>query len=192
MLGKKLYRTSMLNLFRLVILAIVIFFLNDFILNTYTYEKFQAVGRFKFLDVIDYHFRYPYEFITFIFLIIIPAIYYAFMRGVRFYEKGFVFNRGLPFLNKIVLYSDVKIYKLLHPKHMVTIHALNGEVYLIADNSVERVIAILDQHNIKGDLAQDDYANLIVNFKKFVLVILSFTMIVFVLKKLDIFSRFLI
>lgn len=183
MLGKKLYKTGMLNLFRMIILAIVIFFLNDFILDTYTYEKFQAVGRFKILDVVDYHYRYPGEFITFLCLIIIPAIYYAFIRGVRFHEKGFIYNRGIPFMNKSVLYSDVKIYKLLHPKHVVTIHTVKGDVFVIADNAVERVIAILDQHNIPGDLARDDYANLITNFRKFIIVVLTFTMVVFFLKK---------
>jgi hypothetical protein len=189
MLGKKLYKTGMLNIFRLIILAIVIFFLNDFILDTYTYENFQLLRRFKILDVLEYHWTYPSEFITFCFLIIFPAIYYSFIRGVRFHEKGFVFNRGFPFMNKTILYSDVKIYKLLHPNLIVTIHTKNGDVYLIADNSVERVIAILDQHNIQGDLARDDYANLITNFRKFIIVVLTFTLVVFVTKKLGFFPR---
>lgn len=189
MLGKKLYKTSMLNIFRLIILAIVVFFLNDFILNTYTYEKFQISGRFKIIDVIEYHYRYPREFITFFFLIIVPAFYYAFIRGIRFYDKGFVFNRGLPFMNKTVMYDEIKTYKLLHPKHVVTIHTGKKDVFLIADNSVERVIAILDQHNIQGDLAQDDYVNLITNFRKFIIVVLSFTVVVFLLIKLGVFAR---
>lgn len=188
MLGKKLYKTGMLNIFRLVILAIVIFFLNDFILETYTYEKFQADGRFKIIDVLQYHYSYPKEFVYFFFLILGPAFYYSLIRGVKFHEKGFVFNRGLPFMNRSVLYSDVKTYKLLHPKHIVTIHTHKGDVFLIADNSVERVIAILDQHNIPGDLARDDYTNLITNFRKFIIVVLSFTLIVFVLKKMGLFA----
>jgi hypothetical protein len=189
MLGKKLYKTSMLNLFRLVILAILMFFLNDFILDTYTYEKFQADGRFKIVDVIQYHYRYPAEAVTFFFLLIVPAVYYAFVRGVGFHEKGFRFNRGLPFMNRDVPYEDVKTYKLLHPQHIITIHTKKGDVFLIADNRVERVIAILDQHNIPGDLARDDYANLITNFRKFVIVVLSFTVIVFTLKKFGFFFR---
>lgn len=189
MLGKKLYKTSMLNVFKLVILAIVIFFANDFVLDTYTYEKFQAVGRFKFLDVLNYHYRYPNEFITFFLIIIVPAIYYAFIRGVRFYEKGFVFNRGLPFMNREVLYSDVKTYKLLQPNHVITIHTVNGDVFVIADNTVERVIAILDQHNIPGDLARDDYSKLLVNARKFIIVVLSFTLIVFLSKKFGLLPR---
>lgn len=189
MLGKKLYKTGMLNIFRLIILAIVIFFLNDFILDTYTYENFQLLRRFRILDVIEYHYKYPSEFITFFFLIIIPAIYYALIRGVRFHEKGFVFNRGLPFMNKVIPYSEVKTYKLLHPNLILTIHTMSGEVFLIADNTVERVIAILDQHHIQGDLARDDYANLITNFRKFIIVVLTFTFVVFIAKKLGLFFR---
>ncbi len=60
MLGKKLYKTSMLNEFRLIIVGLVIFFFNDFYLDTFTYEKFQAGGKFKILDVIMYHYFYPY------------------------------------------------------------------------------------------------------------------------------------
>lgn len=189
MLGKKLYRTSMLNIFRLVVLAIVIFFLNDFVLDTYTYEKFQAIGKYKIIDVMKYHLKYPNEFITFFCVVIIPAFYYAFVRGVRFFEKGFVFNRGLPFMNKSVPYEDVKIYKLLHPNHIVTIHTNNGEVFIIADNTIERVIAILDQHNIPGDLARDDYAKLITNFRKFIVVVVTFTLVIFFLKKFGLFPR---
>jgi len=187
MLGKKLYKTSMLNVFRLFILAVTVFFFNNFYLETFTYEKFQVARRFKILDVIDYHMKYPAEFLTFFVLIIVPAIYYSFIRGVRFYEKGFVFNRGIPFLNRPILYSDVTTYKLLHPELAISISVNNGDIYLIADNSVERVIAILDQQNIKGDLAQDGFVRVISNYKKFFLVIVSFLMFLFVIKKMGLF-----
>lgn len=188
MLGKKLYKSSLLNIFRLMILVIVIFFVNDFILNTYTYDKFQADGRFKILDVFQYHYKYPREFISFFLLIIVPAFYYSFIRGVRFYEKGFIFNHGLPFMNKTVLYSEVKKYKLLHPKFILTIHT-DKDIFLVPDNSLERVIAILDQHNIQGNFGSEDFANLITNFRKFVMVVLSFTAVVFLLIKLGVFAR---
>lgn len=189
MLGKRLYKTSMLTIFKLVILSLVIFFINDFILNTYTYEKFQADGRFKIIDVIQFHYKYPSEFITFFLLVIVPAAYYAIIRGVSFHEKGFVYNRGLPFLNRKIFYTDVVKYKLLHPKHILIIQTLSGEIYLIADNTLERVIAILDQHNIQGDLAKDGYTKLISNIRKIIVVLLSFTTLIFLLKKIGIFAR---
>lgn len=183
MLGKKLYRTGLINLMRLVIVMVVIFFINDFILETYTYSKFISTGHFHIVDVVKYHYAYPWEFITFCFLILFPAFYYVVIRGTRFYEKGFVFNKGLPFLNKTVMYEDVVGYKLLHPKNLVGIHTNKGEHFIIMDNSLERVIAILDQHNIQGDLARDDYVNLLANIKKFIVVVLSFTFLMFILKK---------
>ncbi len=189
MLGKKLYKTSMVNIFRLGIFAIVVFFLNDFYLDTFTYENFQAGGRFKILDVFNYHYRYPAELITFFCLILIPAIYYSFIRGVKFCEKGFIYNRGLPFFNKAVLYSDIKTYKLLHPNKAISIHSKSGDVFVIADNTAERVIAILDQHHIQGDLAQDDYVRLISNYRKFLLMVIGFTLFVFVLKKIGLFNN---
>lgn len=188
MLGKKLYKTSMLNIFRLGIFALVLFFFNDFYLDTFTYEKFQVLRRFKFLDVFDYHYKYPREFISFFCLILIPAFYYGLIRGVRFYEKGFIYNRGLPFFNKAIMYSDIKTYKLLHPNKAISIHSKNGDVFVIADNTAERVIAILDQHNIQGDLAQDDYVRLITNYKKFFLMVVGFTLFIFVLKKIGAFQ----
>ena len=188
MLGKKLYKTSMLNIFRLIILSITLFFMNDFYLDTFTYEKFQELRRFKILDVLEFHYNYPHEFIIFFCLIIIPAVYYGLIRGVRFYEKGFVYNRGLPFLNKPVMYEDVKTFKLLHPKKAISIHSQKGDVFVIADNNVDRVISILDKHNIKGDLAQDDYVRLIANYGKFAMIVIGFTIFLFIIKKLGLFA----
>lgn len=188
MLGKKLYTTSMLNTFRLVILCVAIFFFHNFYLETFTYEKFQTFGRFRFLDVFDYHLKYPTEFVTFFVITIIPATYYGIIRGVRFYEKGFIFNRGIPFLNRTILYSDISLYKLLHPQKAISIHTHDGNIFVIADNNVERVIAILDQHNIKGDLAQDDFVKLISNYKKFILIVLGFSVFIFVIKKIGLFQ----
>lgn len=187
MLGKKLYKTSMLNVFRLGILGLMLFFINDFYLDTFTYEKFRLDGRFKILDVLNYHFRYPLEFITLFCMVLIPALYYGLIRGVRFYEKGFIYNRGIPFLNKAVQYSDIKMYKLLHPQKAISIHSKNGDIFVIADNTVERVIAILDQHNIQGDLAQDDYVRLISNYKKFLMMVIGFAIFIFVIKRLGLF-----
>ncbi len=189
MLGKRLYKTSMLNIFRLIILFIFVFFLNDFYLDTFTQEKFQLEAKFKIIDVINYHYRYPLEFITFFFLIFYPCLYYAFIRGVRFYEKGFIYNRGIPFLSKTVLYSEIESYKLLHPEFAISITTKDKDIFVVADNSMERVLAIIDQHGVKGDLAKDEYTKLIINYRKFLMIILSFTAVVFILQKFGFFLR---
>lgn len=92
-------------------------------------------------------------------------------------------------MNRKVFYSDIQTFKLLHPNLVVTIHTKKSDVYVIADKSVERIVAILDQHNIKGDLARDDYTNLIANFRKFIIIVLTFTLVVFLTKKLGFFPR---
>lgn len=195
MLGKKLYKTSMLNLFRLAVLAVVIFFFSDFYLETITAPKFQTMMieastqgfLARVLTFFRYHYQYPRDLIAFLGTIIVPAVYYAFIRGVRFHEKGFAFNRGIPFLNHVISYEDVKRYKLFHPKYAISMHLKNGDSFVIADNSVERVIAILDQHNIPGDLG-DDYTKIFTNFKRVVLFVLCFTVLLFLIRKLGNFS----
>lgn len=192
MFGKRLYKTSMLNFFRLILLAIVIFFFNDFYLETITTPKFWEMIRSqafseKLLTFFRYHYQYPGEFISFFFTVIVPAVYYGFIRGVRFHEKGFIFNRGIPFMDSKIVYADVKTYKLLHPKLAISIHTKAGEAFVIADNTVERVIAILDQHNIPGDLAQDDYVRLFTNIKRILIFVVSFVVLLFVVRKLGLY-----
>lgn len=186
-MGKKLYKTSMLLVFKLIVLSVVVFFFNNFYLETFTHSKFDLdVGR-SFLDVLNFHYRYPEDFIRFLFIIIIPAIYYAFFRGISFHEKGFVYNRGLPFMNRSVSYDSVASYKLLHPQLALSIHCKNGDVFLVADNSIERVIAILDQQNIPGNLAPDEFVRMITSYRKFLLVIIIVSLTLFVLKKIGLF-----
>ncbi len=195
MLGKKLYQTSMLSLFRMAVFAVVVFFFNDFYLETITAPKFQEMlielpnKNFisRLLTFFRYHYMYPRDLIAFMGTIIVPALYYAFIRGVRFHEKGFAFNRGIPFLNHTIKYEDVKRYKLFHPKYVISMHLHNGDSFMIADNSVERVIAILDQHNIPGDLG-DEYAKLFTNFKRVMIFVLCFTVLLFVIRKLGNFT----
>lgn len=186
-MGKKLYKTSMLLVFKLIILSVVIFFFNNFYLETFTHPKFDIEKGRSILDVLNFHYRYPEDFIRFFCIIIIPAIYYAFMRGIAFHEKGFVYNRGLPFMNRSVDYSDIASYKLLHPELALSIHCKNGDVFLVADNNIERVIAILDQQNIPGNLAPDEFVKMITSYRKFLLVIIIVSLTLFVLRKIGLF-----
>lgn len=195
MLGKKLYKTSMMNLFRVMVLAVVVFFFNDFYLQTISDESFQSMLRLpttfasRLMTFLKYHYQYPADFISFMLTIIVPAIYFAFIRGVRFHEKGFVFNRGVPFLDQTIDYAEVKNYKLLHPELAISLHTKSGDSFVIADNNVERVIAILDQHSIPGDLAQDEYVKMIANYRKLIIVGIIATVVIFIIRKLGLFFR---
>lgn len=193
MLGKKLYRTSMLNLFRLAVFGVVIFFINDFYLETISNDTFirmlQLPASFmtKFRIFWSYVYLYPTDFINLVVIVIIPAIYFAFIRGVRFHEKGFVFNKGVPFVDTTVLYPEVKSYKLLHPKMAIWISTKGGDSFIVADNNIERVIAILDQHNVSGELASEQYVKIVSNYKRFVYACVMAFFIVFAVRKLGAF-----
>jgi hypothetical protein len=191
MLGKLIYRTSMLNLFRLIVLAVTLFFLNDFYLETLTQPKFMALQSTGFFSRVgnffSYHWTYPGEFLSFFCVVLFPAIYFSFIRGVRFHEKGFKINRGLPFFNQSFMYTDIRSYKLLHPKYAIAVYLASGETLMIADNTIERVIAIVDQHNVRGDLAQDDFVKLITSYRNFLIFVVSFVLILFFVRKLGLF-----
>lgn len=186
-MGKKLYKTSMILVFKLIVLSVVIFFFNSFYLETFSNPKFDIEKGRSILDILNFHYRYPEDFIRYFFIIIIPAIYYSFFRGISFHEKGFAYNRGLPFMNRTVNYQNVANYKLLHPNLALSIHCKNGDVFLVADNSLERVIAILDQQNIPGNLAPDEFVKMITSYRKFLLIVLGVSFSLFVLRKLGLF-----
>lgn len=194
MLGKRLYRTSMLNLFRLMVLGVVVFFVNDFYLETISNTTYlqmlsELTPRFgyRLMNFLIYTYKYPADFISLLLTVIVPAIYFAFVRGVRFHEKGFVFNKGVPFMDSTVLYPDVKSYKLLHPKQALWLTTKGGDSFIVADNNIERVIAILDQHNVQGDLAVDQYVKFVNNYKRFVMFLITAFFIIFAIRKLGAF-----
>ena len=181
--GKKVYRTSMLGSFRFIMLILAFSFYRDFYLETFQEPKFLEKGLFGFWDVVQYHWHYPVEIITLSILVLMPIIYYGLVRGVRFYEKGYLFNKGLPFVNVWVPYAEVKQYKLLLPRSILAMFTHAGDVHLVADGNIERVIALLDQHNVPGDLAQDAYVRLLTNIRNFFLVVLTFTGVLFLVKQ---------
>ncbi len=79
MLGKRLYRTSMLNLFRLMILGVVIFFVNDFYLETLTNTSFlemvtPGASRLnRFMTFFGYHLKYPIDLINLLLVVFYPC-----------------------------------------------------------------------------------------------------------------------
>jgi hypothetical protein len=188
--GKKLYKTSMLNSFRLFLFAVVLFFFHDFYLETYSEQKFIERADFTLMGVMKFYYAYPHEVIVLCLIVFLPAIYYGFFRGVSFFEKGILYNKGIPFLNVFIPYEKIKSYKLLYPDMIVSLKLETGEMYLIADNNLKRVIALIDQHEIPGNFAQDEYLTLIKNFKKYILVITVFTYALIIVRKFGIFKTY--
>lgn len=193
MLGKKVYKTSMLWAFKFIVIALVLFFFNDFYLDTITDDRFADMisksgssGK-RILDFFAFTTKYPGDLISFILMIMVPALYFGFIRGVRFHERAIVFNRGIPFMRQIVFYEDIKTYKLLHPKLAISIHSKKGDAFVVADEHIERAIAILDQHNIQGDLAQDEFVKLLGNYKNLIVFIGTFIIVLYAVRKLGLY-----
>lgn len=116
-------------------------------------SHFKELGYSTIQDVFLYHWLYPEELILYLITVLIPTIYYGFIRGVRFFEKGIIFNRGLPFFNTTVLYKDIKNYEVVNPKYLISIKVkVTEDEHMFSLSKVDRVVAILDQSGIQGDL----------------------------------------
>jgi hypothetical protein len=107
-------------------------------------------------NVLLFHMNHPQEIITYLILFVFPAIFYGLFRANRFYEKGFLVNKGLPFYNKFTLYTDLDHYQIVHTKFLISLFKKDTkEEVLIPVKDMERVLAILDQNAIPGKLKQE-------------------------------------
>jgi hypothetical protein len=178
-IGKKLYRSTALAHFKVVFILIAVWVFINLYFKTFSDPDFITRGGLELKDVFEFHFAYPVQFIGFLFGTLIPALYYAFFRGIVFFEEGAVINRGLPFFNHCVKYSNVESFKVIHPKYLMSLKRKDvGEELLFTVRDIDRVIAILDQHNIKGDLGSSDLAKSITISKKVVIYSIIFGVVV--------------
>jgi hypothetical protein len=152
-IGKKLYRSTALIEFKIIFLSIASWVLINLYFKTYSDPDFIAGGYNSFDDVVQFHMIYPAQFIGFIIGTLIPTLYYSFIRGIVFFETGVVINRGVPFFNQSVNYSDIESFKIVHPRFLISIKRKDiHEETLFTIRDVDRVVAIFDQHAIQADL----------------------------------------
>ncbi len=185
--GKKIYRTSMLYPMKWFLFALFLFFYHDLYLATFGELKFLETQDFSLFGVIRFHLKYPIEFITLTSLVLPSFLYFAFFRGVVFYEKGILYNRGIPFLNTWIPYSDCSSYRLVSAKALIALTTKTSEVYLIGSNNMSRVIAALDQHEVKGELGTSEYIKLAKNLKTFFYSVSFFTITLYLFVRLGVF-----
>jgi hypothetical protein len=152
-IGKKLYRSTALIEFKIIFLSIATWVLVNLYFKTYSDPDFIENGYSTFDDVVQFHIIYPAQFIGFIIGTLIPTLYYSFIRGIFFFETGVVINRGVPFFNQSVKYSEIESFKIIHPRFLISIKRKDvDEELLFTIRDVDRVVAIFDQHAIKADL----------------------------------------
>lgn len=142
--------------------------------QTYSDPHFMQYEDKSLSALFRFHTIYPQEIVIFLLTIFIPALYYGFIRGIKFYEKGVIFNRGLPFFNTVILYKDIEKYEIIHPKYLVSItERSSGDDHLFGVEKIDRVIAIFDQSGIKGEFESANVADHKAK-KKLILIIVLF------------------
>lgn len=178
-IGKKLYRSTALPQFKIAFILIAAWVFTNLYFKTFSDPDFLGGGDTTFKAVVNFHVQYPVQVIGFFFMTLMPAVYYAFLRGIYFFEEGMVINRGLPFLNHCVKYNDIESFKIIHAKYLMSLKRKDVEEELLFSiREIDRVIAIFDQHGIQGDLkSQFDENSLSIN-KRTVIFFLVFGVVV--------------
>jgi hypothetical protein len=98
------------------------------------------------ISFLTYIFRYPSDFFSYLAFIVMPALYYGFIRGLNFYEKGMIINRGLPFFNRILFYENIEQFRVVNEKYLLAIKLkATGDEILFTVSRMDRTLAILDQ-----------------------------------------------
>lgn len=178
MFGKKLYKSGALKQFCWVYLSIALLLLINLTFATLFDPIFEKSYQPTFSDIVNFHVKYPEDFITYFITIFIPAIYYSFIRGINFYEEGMTINRGLPFFNRNLSYKDIEEYKVVHPKFLMAVKRKDiEEEFYFTIKDVDRVVAIFDQHNIKGQLGKDELQKRMTVNKKLIIFFISFSIL---------------
>lgn len=163
-LGKKVYKTKSTRTIKLLAVVSIVFLLTNLYLQTFydpTFIKNYGEG---FNDILKFHLKYPYDFLSYIFFILLPSIYYGFIRGNTFYENGVVLNRGLPWYNKTISYRKIENFEVIHATLMVAIKIKDcDKKYIFGVSDVDRVLSIFDKNSVAGNLEDQDTIKLSIN-----------------------------
>lgn len=190
MFGKKLYKSGALKQFKWVYLSIALLLLINLTFQTLTDPLFEKTFTKNFAGIISFHIKYPEDFFTYILTIFFPAIYYSFIRGINFYEEGMVINRGFPFFNRSIPYKDIEEYKVVHPKFLMSVKRKDiDEEFYFTIKDVDRVVAIFDQHNIKGHLGKEEFNQTMTVNKKLIIFFVGFSIFMFFIQYFGVIGK---
>lgn len=188
-LGKRAFKSTAPNIVKTIILVVLgLAFINLYI-STFRDEKFIQLSTKAPLSVWEFYLSYPEDFISFLVVIFIPAIYYSFIRGIVFYEKGISINRGLPFFNRELLFEQIESYKVVHPKYLISITRKDPQDELLFSvRNMDRVIGFLDGHLVRVE-ALDETKEAAVSGaqKKLVMIIIGFSIALLTLQQIGVF-----
>lgn len=179
-LGKKLYISRALPTAKIFLLCVCVGLLVNFYHTTLADPVFIKRGFVGLRAVWRFHMMYPEELISFILFVIAPSLYYGLIRGITFFEKGIVINRGLPFFNHCVRYDNIKEYRMVNRNYLMSVIRKDTEdEILFTICNPDRAVAIMDQQEIRGKLGGEDYVKTMSAHKKFFLFVIFFGILVF-------------
>lgn len=154
-LGKRLYKSTALRTLKVTAIAMNVVVLLNLYFQTINDQLFLSRADHSLKGVWNFHLFYPEELIIYLIFILFPSIYYGFIRGVSFFENGIVINRGLPFFKYVIPFNEIESFEVIHPKFLMAIKHKNTEDdILFSIRHIDRAVAILDQHGVKGDLGR--------------------------------------
>lgn len=173
-----------------VLIGILISFLSLYI-STIFDKKFVAISYEKNISAWEFLLKYPHDVLAVFAFLIIPGIYYGFIRGITFFEHGIVINRGLPFFNHSLKYDQLSSYSIVHPSYLLSLKRNDTQdEILFTVRRMDRAIAILDQHLVREEASNENKPTINANFK-FILIIVIFSMVVFTAQHLGVFKPYL-
>src|SRR5690606_10778287 len=97
---------------RLLVLVVFLIFLFNLYAQPVNDPNFVKWNDKSLIGIIKFHWFYPEEFVSFLVTVFLPAVYYGLIRSIRFFENGIIINRGLPFFNRVIFYTQIKSYKI--------------------------------------------------------------------------------
>jgi hypothetical protein len=182
-LGKKLYKSSTLWSVKLFMFLVALVLLFGLLNSSYSDPEYLRRSAFKSLSLFEFHYMYPEQIITYFIIVVLPMIYYGLIRGIAFYEKGILINRGLPFLNYILMYKDISYYKIMKSKYLMSVcrnESKSEIVFTISDS--DRAVAIMDQNGIKAKFTSDNLLNEMSSHKRLVISVTALSIIVYIIQ----------
>lgn len=162
--GKKVYKTKSTSTVKLLAIVSITVLIINLYFQTFNDPVFFAKYNGSFKDVLTFHSKYPYDILSYLFFILLPSVYYGFIRRNTFYENVVVLNRGFPWYNKIIPYRQIENYEIIHGKLMVAIKLKeSNKQYVFGVSDVDRVLSIFDKNSVAGDLKDQETIKLTIN-----------------------------
>lgn len=189
-LGIKLYKSGPLFSVKVTLVLVAIFLLSHLINNTYSDPDFIRKSLSKDISVFKFHLQYPEQIISYLMIVIAPIVYYGFIRGIYFFEKGIIINRGIPFWNNIIFYHNIDSYRIMKSKYLMSVTMKEGSEFVFTITDADRAVAIMDQNGIQANFTSDSFINEISAHKRLTISVLMLGVLVFLIQHFG-FIRYL-